>query len=190
MRDAPQHEGLSCERAGHALTDSLVKQPDVHHCRRTSSPRVLVRPRARRSFPVISALGVYPIRANAKSSVSPKGACGTTGRRAAPAAPARKATLAIHASTRIPSHASLAYGRPFAGNATGAQAGQLASVTPRLGQTGPQNAVFLPRSARDGLCGLLHVGGGVASPTLSRSCELSPGHALGPSARCAGRRAL
>src|SRR5262245_59546599 len=36
----------------------------------------------------------------------------------------------------------------------------------------------------DGLCGLLHVPGASLALTLTRSCELSPGHALGPSARC------
>ena len=38
----------------------------------------------------------------------------------------------------------------------------------------------------DGLCGLLHVPGRAATAPLSRSCELSPGHALGPSARVTG----
>ena len=38
----------------------------------------------------------------------------------------------------------------------------------------------------NGLCDLLHVPGRAAAAPLSRSCELSPGHALGPSARLPG----
>ena len=42
------------------------------------------------------------------------------------------------------------------------------------------------RSARDGFYGLLHAPGFVACADAPRSCELSPGHALGPSARVTG----
>src|SRR5436190_14827666 len=58
-------------------------------------------------------------------------------------------------------------------------AGRITAGSPKT-----QETACVPHA--DGLCGLLHVPGRAATAPLSRSCELSPGHALGPSARLPG----
>src|SRR6201988_1148407 len=47
----------------------------------------------------------------------------------------------------------------------------------------PRKQILACVSPANGLCGLVPVPGVVACADAPRSCELSPGHALGPSAR-------
>ena len=104
----------------------------------------------------------------------PEGLCGTTGRIAAPAAPAfacERPYAFFAIDTRAPA-------RRFAG-------GLRVRAQPVSRPNRHGSSIHL-RSARDGLCGLLHVPGFVATADAPRSCELSPGPALGPSARVAG----
>ena len=61
------------------------------------------------------------------------------------------------------------------------------SVCPKsTRQTQPRKRLNARVPHANGLCGLLHVPGVVTGADAPRSCELSPGHALGPSARRAG----
>ena len=104
----------------------------------------------------------------------PEGLCGTTGRIAAPAAPAfacERPYAFFAIDTRAPA-------RRFAG-------GLRVRAQPVSRPNRHGSSIHL-RSARDGFYGLLHVPGFVASADAPRSCELSPGHALGPSARVTG----
>ncbi len=56
----------------------------------------------------------------------------------------------------------------------------------RWAEPGRRTQIFACVPHADGFCGLLHVPGVVTCADAPRSCELSPGHALGPSARVAG----
>ena len=56
----------------------------------------------------------------------------------------------------------------------------------RVNRTGPRKQSFACVPHADGFIGLLDVPGFGACAPAPRSCELSPGHALGPSARVAG----
>ena len=109
--------------------------------RRASSPRVLSGSRARRSSFV---------------PFSPEGACGTTGRFTAPAAPMCREA-----------HGNRVLRKHTANTATEA------ATTPAF------------RTRMDFAACCMSQGLSLA-PTRPRSCELSPGHALGPSARLAG----
>ena len=110
----------------------------------------LVRPRARRSFPVFRFA---------------EGACGTTGRNAAPAAPA------LCAGSRMP----FGNRRPCAFQHTGRSSSSLS-------RTGRRKADLACVPHANGLFGLLHVPGRVATAdTNPVRAMLSPGHALGPS---------
>ena len=104
----------------------------------------------------------------------PEGLCGTTGRIAAPAAPAFacERPYAVSQST---------HGLPHAAS----QAAYGPGPNPFPGRAHHGSSIRL-RSAHDGFCGLLPVPGFVATADAPRSCELSPGPALGPSARVAG----
>ena len=104
----------------------------------------------------------------------PEGLCGTTGRIAAPAAPA-------FACERPYAFSQSTHGLPHA--ASRATYGPGPNLFPGRAHHG--SSIRL-RSARDGFYGLLHVPRFVASADAPRSCELSPGPALGPSARVAG----
>ena len=107
-------------------------------------------------------------------SVAPEGPCGTTGRSAAPAAPAfacERPYAFFAIDTRAPA-------RRFAG-------GIRARAQP-VSRPNPPRKQYSPAFRTRWICGLLHAPGFVATADAPRSCELSPGPALGPSARVAG----
>jgi hypothetical protein len=98
----------------------------------------------------------------------PRRACGTTGRGPRPRRP-------------------YAYGQPalpFHGRQHERWPNPTARSRGLNRAEGSRHIACVPHA--DGFFGLLHAPGLVASADAPRSCELSPGHALGPSARYAG----
>jgi hypothetical protein len=98
----------------------------------------------------------------------PIGACGTTGRKAAPAAPAHLC------------------GIPCAGFATGTRQLVQLDADKRRSRTGPRKQIVACVPHADGFVRPADMSQGwLLAPASPRSCELSPGHALEPSARYA-----
>ena len=113
----------------------------------------------------------WRLRHRAKSNVpcSPVGACGTTGRFTAPAAPAW-----------------FGCGQPACRFRDGTRAVAQPNAEDRWAEPGRGSRSSPAFRTRMDLSACCMSQGLSLAPTRPRSCELSPGHALGPSARCAG----
>jgi hypothetical protein len=96
----------------------------------------------------------------------PKGACGTLGKRPLPRPPASQAGIP-HAIRKSTAH----------GRWPGFNAREVVQAEP-----GPRTQPFACVPHADGFVGLLDVPGFGVSAPAPRSCELSPGHSLEPSA--------
>ena len=133
--------------------------------RRASSPLFFVRPETSRSF-----LSPYPPKGRAE-------------RRAFHRARGARCT---DTQSAHPAPCAYSTGQPSLDKSNGGATFNF--PLSKAARPGSRYCACVPHA--DGLCSLLHVPGRAAFAPLSRSCELSPGHALGPSARVAGRLRL